>query len=308
MSHTTSNEQHRPVLLTGATGFLGSALLRRLLLSGRRVLATVRHTSSRHRISDLLENPNLSLIESTPEGLSLAFSSQRIGTIIHTATEYGRGEMPVAGILDSNLILPIRLAELGVQHGALGFINTDSYFNKRGGSYSNLLNYSLSKRTLRIWLETFAKQINIANVMLEHIYGPFDSTTKFVEGMIQSIAIARRERLGLTHGHQRRDFVYIDDVVEAFIKILDHIEHHAFDFKTFEVGSGKSIQIRDFVKIIATTSQSPTILEFGALDYRDDEIMNSCADNRDIRTLGWQPTIEPQQGILSILNAYKAAA
>ena len=308
MSYKTSSEHHRQVLLTGATGFLGSALLRRLLQSGRHVLATVRHTSNRHRIVDILNHPNLNLVEATPEGLSVAFSSWQIDTIIHTATEYGRGEMPVAGILDSNLILPIRLAELGVQHGVQGFINTDSYFNKRGGSYESLLNYSLSKRTLRVWLEKFAKQINIANVMLEHMYGPFDSSTKFVESMIQNIAIERKERLSLTHGHQKRDFVYLDDVVEAFIKILDHIEHHAFDFKTFEVGSGKSIQIRDFVKMIAAISQSPTMLDFGAVDYRDDEIMNSCADNRDIRTLGWEPTIEPHQGIRSILNAYKAAA
>lgn len=304
MNCDTQLPEQPAILLTGATGFLGSALLRRLLASGRSVVVVVRNTSRYDRITDLLSDPQLLLIHNTPEGLDAAFQQHRIGTIIHTATEYGRGDASVASILDSNLILPIRLAELGVKHGVRGFINTDSYFNKPGGSYSNLLNYSLSKRTLLIWLEKFSPKLSIANVILEHLYGPHDSRTKFVEDMVRSIAIERKASLDLTHGHQKRDFIFITDVAEAFIKILQHMEDHTFPFKVFEVGSGKSMPIRDFVLAIAQISGSSTQLNFGNIDYRDDEMMSSRADTRGMKDLGWQPTVEPTEGISRILQAY----
>ncbi len=307
MSINTQLSEQPAILLTGATGFLGSALLQRLLASDRSVVAVVRPTSRYDRITDLLLDPRLSLIQNTPESLNAAFKQHRIGTIIHTATEYGRGDAPVASILDSNLILPIRLAELGVRYGVRGFINTDSYFNKSGGSYSNLLNYSLSKRTLLVWLEKFSPKISIANVILEHLYGPHDSRTKFVENMVRSIAVERKTSLDLTHGHQKRDFIFITDVVDAFLKILRHIEEHTFPFKVFEVGTGKSMQIRDFVQTIVEISGSSTQLNFGAIDYRDDEIMNSKADRRGMSDLGWQSSVEPAGGITKIVNAYCGA-
>lgn len=306
MSSTTlANRSTRPaVFLTGATGFLGSALLRRLLHSGRSVVATIRVTSNPERIADLLQHPNLTLVDTAPETLDQAFQAHHIGAIVHTATEYGRGQTPVARILDSNLILPIRLIELGAQHHVRGFVNTDSYFNKSGGSYSNLLNYSLSKRTLLVWLKNFSSQISIANVVLEHLYGPYDSRTKFVEAAIRSIAVEHIESLKLTYGHQKRDFIYLSDAVEAFMTVITHVESHKFNFKTFEVGFGKSIPVRDFVTEISKLSGSPTYLDFGSIEYRDDEIMNSRADIRELSDLGWNPTVHPSEGILKILQAY----
>ncbi len=295
------------VFLTGATGFLGSALLRRLLHSGRSVVATIRNTSSRERIEDLLSHPALTLVNTELQALDQAFQQHHIGTIIHTATEYGRGQTPVARILDANLILPIRLIELGAQHHVRGFVNTDSYFNKAGGSYSNLLNYSLSKRALLVWLKNFSSQISIANVVLEHLFGPYDSRTKFVEDVIRSIAVERRESLKLTHGHQKRDFVFLSDAIEAFMTVIDHIENHKFDFKTFEVGCGQSMPVRDFVTEISRLSGSPTRLDFGAIDYRGDEIMNSRADIRELVDLGWAPTVRPSDGIRQILASYDRA-
>ena len=304
-SPSSAIQKSRPaVLLTGATGFLGSSLLRRLLQTDRLIIATIRQTSNQERISDLLSHPNLIFVSSAPDSLERTFEKNQIGTIIHTATEYGRGNAPVASILDSNLVLPIRLAELGTRYKTCGFINTDSYFNKFGGSYSNLLNYSLSKRTLLVWLEKFSSQISIANIVLEHLYGPQDSRSKFVEDLIRSIAIERKESIDLTHGHQKRDFVFLDDVVDAFVKVLEHIEHHTFKFKTFEVGCGKGIPVRDFATTVAQLSGSTTRLDFGAIDYRDDEIMNSFADTRALSELGWKPSIEPREGIRRILKAY----
>ena len=124
--------------------------------------------------------------------------------------------------------------------------------------------------------------------------------------MVRSVAIERKAYLDMTFGHQKRDFIFITDVVEAFIKILEHIEQHTFPFKVFEVGLGSSMPIKDFVLEIAAISGSSTQLKFGSIAYRDDEMMNSRADIRGLLDLGWKPTVEPKEGISRIIKAYSA--
>jgi nucleoside-diphosphate-sugar epimerase len=232
------------------------------------------------------------------------FQKHLVDTIIHTATEYGRGSTPLYSILEANLLLPLHLAELGVQCGVKCFINTDSFFNKANNSYSNLLNYSLSKKSLLIWLEKISNNLKIINVVLEHIYGPYDGDSKFVESVIRQIAVQRAQRVELTHGHQRRDFVYIDDVVSAYLKLVEYGRNHDFSFKVFGLGTGESSQVRDFVTQIKTQSGSPTELGFGDLPYRADEIMTSVADISALRDLGWGPTVTVNEGIRRVLLTY----
>lgn len=295
---------NKGVLLTGATGFLGSALLAELLATGRQIVATVRPQSGIDRIAGFADRPNLRLIDSTPEALETEFARRSIRTIIHAATEYGRDGVPIASILNANLILPVRLAELGIKYGATAFINIDSFFNKFHGSYSNLLNYSLSKMTLLTWLQRLSAEITVVNAVLEHMYGPGDGRSKFIEAMIQDIAINQVSHVDLTHGHQRRDFIYISDVVSAIMVILRHSEERSFPFKTIEIGTGEGMQVRDMVSLISSLSGSPTKLNYGAIPYRSDEIMSSHADVRDLNDLGWRATVAPADGVRMILERY----
>jgi CDP-paratose synthetase len=289
------------ILLTGATGFLGSSLLAALIAHGHEVVAVKRTISNTAKIQDLLGRSNLHLFDIDTQDPAKIFERYAIDTIIHTATEYGRGATPLYSILDANLILPLRLAELGIQGGVKCFINSDSFFNKGSNSYSNLLNYSLSKKSLLIWLEKLAGDLKIINVVLEHIYGPGDSPSKFVEGVIRQIAVDRVPRLPLTHGHQRRDFVYLDDVVAAYLKLVEYGRGQDFTFETFGLGTGQSTQVRDFVNEVKKISASATELCFGEIPYRSDEIMLSAADISKLSRLGWSPNVSIKDGIRRIL-------
>ena len=80
---------------------------------------------------------------------------------------------------------PINLLEMAVKNNVGVFINTDSYFNKENLSYNYLLNYSLSKKSLNLWLKHFSKKIKIINMVLEHIYGEYDNDNKFIEKIIK---------------------------------------------------------------------------------------------------------------------------
>lgn len=292
------------VILSGVTGFLGSALLQGLLNEGYRVIGIKRSTSDTTRITNELNNPLLTLFDIDQADPAQIFRHDKIDAIIHTATEYGRDGAPVYKILEANLILPIRLAELGINAGTNLFINTDSYFNKGNHSYSHLLNYSLSKKSLLIWLGQIAKKLKIINVVLEHIYGPHDGNAKFVEQLIQQVAIQQKDCTSLTHGHQKRDFIYLDDVVDAYLRLLAFGLSHDFSFKTFEVGTGHSTPITELATTIKKLSKSQTHLGFGDIPYRSDEIMESVADNSELKELGWFPKVGLSDGIKQILQTY----
>jgi CDP-paratose synthetase len=290
------------IALTGATGFLGSRLLAELLASGYEVVAIKRSFSNTYRIDGSLGNDKLHLFDIDLCNPSEIFEKYPIRTIVHTATEYGRSSSPIFKILEANLVLPLRLAELGIKNGVECFINTDSFFNKSNNSYSNLLNYSLSKKSLLIWLDQLSSNLKILNVVLEHIYGPNDDDSKFIKSLIQQISINKVSRVPLTHGHQKRDFVYIDDVVSAYIKLIEFSRTHDFLYKSFEVGVGHSVQIRELAEIVKSLSNTNTVLGFGDIPYRRDEIMDSVADISQLRELGWEPKTTLSEGILRTIQ------
>jgi nucleoside-diphosphate-sugar epimerase len=292
------------ILLTGATGFLGSHLLRKLVTLNSRVIIVKRSFSNIDRIIDLINSKYVKFHDLDKDNLEELFELNNIDCIIHTATEYGRKDTSISKILEANLILPIKLIELAIKFNVTSFVNTDSYFNKDNSSYSNLLNYSLSKKVLVKWLRQLSSKIRVINIILEHMYGPNDSQSKFIEYIIQEIGIKKSKNIDLTHGHQKRDFIYIDDVVDAFTIIVEHSLNNELTYSTYEIGSGKSIEIRKIVDLIKKISKSNTNLKFGEIPYRSDEIMESKADIIQITSLGWSPKINIENGISSIFKLY----
>lgn len=297
-------ENKRTLLLTGVTGFLGSHLLKKLILLGEyNIICIKRSFSSLERI-EKLNLKKLKFYNSDTIDLEKIFLENQIDGIIHMATEYGRIDKSIYKVLETNLMFPIKIAELAIKYRVKFFINTDSYFNKDTFSYDYLLNYSLSKKSLLSWLKRLSKEIQVVNMVLEHLYGENDDKSKFVEFIIQSVAIENKKEIDLTHGHQRRDFVYIDDVVDAYIKVIDYSLKNQFLFKTFDVGTGVVTEIREFVETVKSISNSKTQLNFGKIPYRSDEIMESKADNVDLKNLGWEARYTLDEGIKRIIEKY----
>lgn len=293
------------ILLTGATGFLGSHLLRAILdKTDYSIILLKRSFSDVFRISDLLSNDRVIFYDIDKIDLETIFANNRIDTIIHCATNYGRKVNSCFNVLETNLMLPIKLLDLAVEYGVSNFINTDSYFNKENMAYSHLLNYSLSKKSLLLWLKYFSNKIKIVNVVLEHIFGENDNKDKFVYQMLDQIAINKVKVVDLTFGDQKRDFIYVEDVVNAYIKIIDYMNNHSFRYRSFDIGTGVAVSVKDFVKAIKDISNSNTVLNFGALSYRDDEIMCSKADIIDLKDIGWAPKYSYKKALTKMLEEF----
>lgn len=290
--------------VTGATGYLGSHLARRLHQLGHKVVVLKRTRSNVARIADIL--PALVSYDIDTCIVDAVFEEQRCTCILHCATDYGRKDVSRASIIEANLVLPLRLLEAAIRHGTAFFVNTDTVLDKRVSAYS------LSKRHFRDWLAMLSASICGINVAIEHFYGPGDDATKFVGEMVSRL-LSGDPRIALTPGEQRREFVYIDDVVDAFVTIL---QHHMVpplpavgpqkaspdSLHCYEVGSGQPVSIRDFMTTLRRLAgRQDVALDFGALPYRKNEVMYSQALIAPLVALGWKPQVGLEDGLQRVV-------
>jgi len=281
------------ILLTGATGYLGSHLLARLLDDHHQVTALVRNTSSLHRIAHHLDRINVHTSGET--SLHNLISCSRIETIIHCATNYGRGQVDSTDLIESNLCMPLRLLQAGCDAGVRCFVNADTILDKHVSAYA------LSKNQFREWLGRYSKTMCCVNIALEHFYGPHDDATKFVSYIVKQL-LDNADSINLTLGEQKRDFTYIDDVVSAFLMILSNCDQLKSGNPNFQVGSGQNITIRAFVELIKQlTGNKHTQLNFGAVAYRENEPMETFVDTTAICALGWKPETTLIEGLSKMI-------
>ena len=275
------------ILLTGATGFLGSHLLKALVNKGYEVVVLKRSTSNMWRLKGFENTFKSYNIDQVP--LRKAFEEQYIDTIIHTACVYGRKGESIQKILETNLMFGIEL------------LNTGTFFNTGTLLYKYLNYYALSKKQFEEWLQLASDKIQVVNLKLEHMFGEQDGNDKFTSWILNELQ-QEKNIIPLTAGTQKRDFIYIDDVVSAYLTCLEQAPQLKA-FNDIEVGTGVLTPVKTFVTLVKNTLEklkgSPieTQLNFGALPYREGEIMEPQVDNSRLYSLGWQPKRSLEENI-----------
>ena len=285
------------ILLTGGTGFLGSNILRRLLGLGHELFCIKRETSSLERVNFFKHKIKWFNLETSD--FDEIISSYKIEGIIHCATDYGRKQLNPIQTIETNLILPLKLLHAAANNNVLVFINTDTVLDKRVDTYS------LSKRQFSEWLEKYSNDILTINVALEHFYGPFDNDSKFVTYVILKM-LGNEDSIDFTLGLQKRNFVYIEDVIDAFIVLLNNINKLDNSFHNFEVGTEDSVTIKDFVGLVKKLcNNNTTDLNFGAINYRENEVMNTNTNTEKLKSLGWFPRFSLEDGLKNTIDLEK---
>lgn len=291
------------ILLTGATGFLGSHLLESLLQQGDQVTIIKRSTSDTWRIKHLLDQVEIFDIDTQP--LEDAFQLNNFDAVIHTACSYGRSSEPVHKVVETNLLFGLRLLDAAIFYKVKIFINTDTFFNTESKLSSYLNSYSLSKRQFSEWLKQRSGEIKIINMKLHHMYGPKDDKTKFVSWLISQFKRGV-ESIPLTAGEQKRDFIYIEDVISAYLLILKESSNLSI-FEEFDVGTGVLTTVREFSEKISQEYSffnpgNRTKLDFGKIPMHQGELINVSVNNSQLVNLGWSPKITVSQGIKEIIK------
>jgi nucleoside-diphosphate-sugar epimerase len=122
-----------------------------------------------------------------------------------------------------------------------------------------------------------------------------------MDSMLNNVA-----QLNLTKGEQQRDFIYINEVVTAYQTIIEYVKELKDNFIEIDVGTGTTISIHKLViKLKELTHNTVTKLNFGALPYRENELMESKADIHLLMQLGWSPKINIDAGLKECLQEYK---
>lgn len=285
------------IALTGATGFLGSHLLAALLTRGEKIVVLKRSFSNTYRINQFLPHVEKLDLDTEPAKLNAIFQTARISTVIHCATDYGRRNTEPYQIAEANIVLPLHLLHLAKKYGTRCFINTDTILDKR------INHYSLSKNQFIQWLEFYSANLACINLALEHFYGAGDDPTKFTSYIINAL-LQGIPFIDLTYGEQTRHFVHVDDVVAAFLCLLDHAERLGNGLFQYQVGALAPLSIHDFVLRAKTlTENHDTELRFGALPYRDNEVMHPVVDLTPLSALGWSPQISLDDGLARTIRA-----
>lgn len=292
------------ILLTGASGFLGAALAHGLVDQGHEVALLMRPTSSTHRLGQDAGRFRIGACAGEQE-IRAFVRSHAAEVVMHTACAYGRAGETALELADVNTRygMVVLDAALSASQGRLQFINTGTALA------ADVSPYALSKHHFSQWGQTLASQpasrLRFINVALHHMYGAGDDKTKFATYVMHACHDNQPE-LALTAGEQLRDFIYIDDVVSAYLALMRHAEELPA-YADIEVGSGHAPTIRHFVETIHRLTRSTTRLAFGAVAYRPNEAMLCKANVQGMKALGWEPRFDIDAGLAKMIATEFAA-
>jgi nucleoside-diphosphate-sugar epimerase len=169
--------------------------------------------------------------------------------------------------------------------------------------------YALSKYQFKQWGQRFARAggLRFINLRIEHMYGAGDNPTRFTAHVIRA-CLDNAPELKLTLGEQKRDFVHVDDVVDAYATVIDRLLEFAPGFNELDVGSGRAVTIREFVECVRCLTEATTQLKFGALPYRTSEPMFSQADTTHLAALGWANRYDLPAGLAQTIERERSNA
>lgn len=283
-----SSSTPKVALVAGGTGFLGSAVVRRLLKSGFNVYVTKRQRSQLDRLHDVVSK--LSFVD--VDGGYPIVIPRDVDVVINTAAAYGRSNETVASVFGANLVFPVALLKAAIEQGVRAFINAGTLLPPV------MSDYAFAKAAFADYLSTASGSVKRINLRIEHMYGPGDHEPKLVHWLLEQMA--QRNAVDLTKGTQRRDFVFVDDIVTAIDVVIDKV-NTLDSFCEFQVGTGIATSVRKFVTDLGDEFQRRTglqpTLRFGTKPTRPNEPDELVANIRQLSAMGWKPEVDVDTGI-----------
>lgn len=301
------------ILITGANGFLGRHLSRALLVTGAKVSHLVRsivpsfHNEETQIALDLSDSKKVKKIISTLQPryvIHLAGTKERVNSGADFRNSYERNVSISLNVIDACLELSDfkRLVFLGScdEYGQA----TSPFDEVQREMPANA--YGLAKLAVTKILSGLYQSCQFPSVVLRPtvIYGPNQGSEMFLSALIQSL-VAKKD-FAMTLGDQFRDFVYVDDVVDAIIRGI--YAGNEVDGKLFNIGAGVSYQVKKIAYLVSNLIHPDAFsrLKFGAVQYRTHEVMDYAVNIMLAeQLLGWQPNTQLEQGLQKTINYFR---
>lgn len=268
------------ILILGATGYLGSKVTHALVKQKYNIVCTKRPKSDLSSIEDLCADNMIKLIPATVEAIDASLQYSKFDLVINLACNYGRSEVLYDGVIESNVEFPLKVLNKVSEAGVRKFITIGT------GLPDDLNMYSFSKKIFsdfgRFYVEKHG--IDFYSMKLEMFYGSDEPRDRFIPNLICNML--EGNEINVTLGTQHRDIIFIEDVVDAIIRV---IHSQLKGYWEIPVGTGIAPAISELVDYIWEETGKKAKINWGGVKMRDNE-PDCIADTSILNRIGeWDP-------------------
>lgn len=294
------------VLVTGTTGFIGSHLATRLAGYGAEV-----HAVSRGRPDGAVagayqwHRADLRELDETSDVVRTA----RPDVIFHLASEVtGAREVKlVVPTMRSNLMSAVNLLTAAADEPSTRVVLAGSIEEPRRGDPTPSSPYAVAKWAAtsyaRLFYNLWGVRVTVLRVAM--VYGPGQrDTTKLVP--YTALSLLRGHRPRVSSGTRLIDWVYVDDVVDAFIAAVTPPAADLVVGQSIDVGSGQAVSIRDVTELLARVAGTPLRPRYGAIPDRPLDFARIADLGMATELLSWQPSVGLEEGLRRTVRWYAA--
>jgi len=294
------------IIITGATGFAGAAAVLRLNKSGHQVYVIVRPNSD----TSLLPKEIQCYVDTgDTDKLNTFFMDTQADGVMHFAALVLNDHKPqdIEKLILSNILFGTRLLEASVKSNTQWFINTGTFWQHYNNEVYNPVNlYAATKEAFeniaKFYYET--EKINFVTIELNDTFGPNDTRSKIFNLWRKSEK--NQETLGMTQGEQTVDISYIDNIIDAYIKMMEQLANDTsftYSGQKFCVSADERMSLQELSKLYEKALDTKLDIIWGERPYRYREVMIPW--NRGTLVPGWKQNITLHDAIKKVIKDEK---
>lgn len=289
----------KSIVVTGATGFVGSNLVRFLLKKNFKIYVILRTDSDIANLTDVKEEIEIFRYDNEINNLIDFITVVKPVTVFHLASNFIAEHQPhqIDSLIQSNITFGLHLLEAMKVSGVKQLINTGtSWQHYNNEDYNPVCLYAATKQAFESLIEYYvqAEGFKVITLKLFDTYGETDTRPKLIN-LLNKFADETIE-LNMSPGEQFLNLVHIDDVCEAFYvgsKLIDTEDYCGNNY--FAVSSEKNYKLKEVIELFEKVSRKKIKVIWGGKPYRKREVM-SVWDN-GLRLPNWQPSISLEEGL-----------
>lgn len=288
----------RRALLTGASGFIGSNLVRRLLAGKWDVHIIVRPGSS----LDALKAERSALTchehDGSAQGMHALMERVQPDVVFHLASLFLAQHTPdnLADLVTSNVLFSTQLVDAMVKAGVKYLVNTGTAWQHyEDAPYRPVNLYAATKQAFEDILSYYvdAFDLKVTTLALFDTYGRNDPRAKLM-ALLWKTALEQRP-LAMSPGEQQIDIVHVDDVVSAFVQAANLLPTQTAAHARYGLSSGRPMRLSDLVALFEAATGYRLPIQWGERPYRAREVMVPWKSFAMLP--GWNPQIALEDGI-----------